>query len=371
MSLSMFVPRFMDENNRNAQNNNARSLLRYWPESDFRITTLTYGSPDREAVCRKGVRIIRLWRRHGWMFHLFLRYLRHYDLVFYPGVHAADAAGLRLRRLLGFSSPVIATLEGLLGDDRREKEYSEWAGHPVFCQHVPTEVLHRSDEILRSADHIIAISPFLAKIGKLRYGDKFSVLPLGIDLSLFHPPAEKKRGRVRVISAGRVESHKQPEMFLSLAERYPEAEFFWYGEGALRRTLTEDAKARKLINISFPGELPPSELADAFRNADIFVMPSRAEGAPKVVQEAAACGLPVVLFGFYQAPSVIDEENGFVVWNNDGMYDRVEKLLKDPELRESMGRNGSRLAAGWDWRQIAPQWEQTLARQLLHVRSLA
>ena len=42
--------------------------------------------------------------------------------------------GRRLRRLTGRRVPMVATLEGLLGGADREREYSEWAKHPVYCQ---------------------------------------------------------------------------------------------------------------------------------------------------------------------------------------------------------------------------------------------
>ena len=43
------------------------------------------------------------------------------------------------------------------------------------------------DALYRRADHVIAISPFLAEMGRRRYGDKFSVVPLGINDSIFIP----------------------------------------------------------------------------------------------------------------------------------------------------------------------------------------
>jgi glycosyltransferase involved in cell wall biosynthesis len=348
----------MDADNLNAQNKNAQLLLRHWPKSDWHITTLTYNTPDQVVAARKDTEIVRLWRRHGWKLNLFLRYLKHYDIVFYPGVHAADFAGLRWRRRLGFSSPVVATLEGLLGNAQREKEYSEWAGHPVFCQHVPPALLRQVDALLQNADYIIAISPFLAEMGRRRYGDKFSVLPLGIDISRFYPAKAKKTGRVKVVSAGRVEPHKRPEIFLELARNNPRADFIWYGEGALRGPLMQEAHSRGQCNIAFPGSKLPSELADAFREADIFVMPSLSEGVPKVTQEAAACGLPIVLFGFYEAPTVINGGNGFVVWDNGELFDKVSHLIGNRKLREEMGWRSAELARQLDWQMVASNWHE-------------
>lgn len=88
MSCSLFIPRLMDADNLNAQNKNAQLLLRHWPESDWHITTLTYNAPDPKVATRKDMEIVRLWRRHGWMLHLFLRYLRRYDAVVEAKAHS-------------------------------------------------------------------------------------------------------------------------------------------------------------------------------------------------------------------------------------------------------------------------------------------
>lgn len=360
MSYSMFVPRLMDEHNLNAQNKNAQLILGNWGVSDWHITTLSYDKPDKLVAARNDTEIVRLWRRHGWMAHLFLRYLRHYDLVFYPGIHAADTAGLKWQRRLGFSAPLISTLEGLVGNEARQAEYTDWAGHAVFCQHVPPKVLRRADEILQSADHVIAISPFLAEMGKRRYGDKFSVLPLGIASTLFYPAARPVNKRIKVVSAGGVKTSKRPEFFLELARRYPQADFTWYGEGDMRCALQAQAAQLGLDNLSFPGPLSPRLLGDAFRQADIFVMPSRSEGVPKVTQEAAACGLAQVIFGYYEAPSVVDAHNGFVVWDDEAFFARVGELIDNPRLVSTLGQAGAEMARAWDWTLVAAKWRERL-----------
>lgn len=356
----MFVPRLMDEHNLNAQNKNAQLILRNWGVPDWHITTLAYDIPDKLVAARKDTEIVRLWRRYGWMAHLFLRYLSHYDLVFYPGIHAADTAGLRWRRRLGLVSPMISTLEGLVGDQERQKEYAKWAGHAVFCQHVSPAVLRRADDVLQSADHVIAISPFLAEMGKRRFGDKFSVLPLGIDTSLFYPQNRPENKRLKVVSAGGVKANKRPELFLELARRYSQADFTWYGEGDMRSALQAQAAQLGLNNLVFPGPLSPRLLGDAFRQADIFVMPSQSEGVPKVTQEAAACGLVQVIFGYYEAPSVVDGHNGFVVWDDEEFFMRVGELIGSPGLISTLGQAGAEMARAWDWTLVAAKWQERL-----------
>ena len=164
--------------------------------------------------------------------------------------------GRRLRRLTGRRVPMVATLEGLLGGADREREYSEWAKHPVYCQAVDMKtVIQGADALYRRADHVIAISPFLAEMGRRRYGDKFSVVPLGINDSIFFSPEQQQRAvRTRVVSAGNLKQGKRPDMFVELAKRHPEADFVWYGGHGSQELAIFQAKARRIRKFVFPGQ---------------------------------------------------------------------------------------------------------------------
>ena len=128
--------------------------------------------------------------------------------------------GRRLRRLTGRRVPMVATLEGLLGGADREREYSEWAKHPVYCQAVDMKTwIQGADALYRRADHVIAISPFLAEMGRRRYGDKFSVVPLGINDSIFYSKdSSEVNARPRVVSAGTLQERKRPDIFRGISE---------------------------------------------------------------------------------------------------------------------------------------------------------
>lgn len=358
MAIKILVPRFLDEANTNAQNLNAKALLSRFQDSGMEWWATHYATADTKVGKNKNVRLVQLWRGRLSRVRMFLFYLQQADVIFYPGGVPNAYLALRIGRWLRPKRIVIATLEGLAGTESREKELAEIAGHPVHCHRIPEDLQQRLDQEFASADHVIAISPFLARVGTHLYGDKFSVLPLGIDLSIFHPPLEARPlGRPVVVSAGAVKKHKRPEIFLELARRHPEADFIWFGNGDSRVALQRMTSEMGLNNLQFPGPLSPKQLADAFRNADLFVMPSKSEGVPKVTQEAAACGLPVILFGFYEAPSVVDCENGFVVWDDTELFDRLKELLASPDLRRHMGACGARMALDLSWDLVAQRWE--------------
>lgn len=360
----IFVAQYADVSNNNPQVLNTRALLSRFHDTRCEWLVPYFTDPDPAVAANPNVRLIKLWPWRFWTWHKFLLYQLKVDAVFYPGPYWFDDLALQLRRLTGRKVPFITTLEGLGGDQDRQNTLSEWAGHPVYCQQVPERLLRRIDRVQREADHVIAISPFLAKMGKRLYGDKFSVLPLGVDGRTFFPVKAKDHQRFRVMGAGRIYTNKRPALFLEFAARFPQADFVWFGEGELRAQLLSEKEQRGLENVFFPGAVANSQLAEEMRNSHLFVLPSSSEGVPKVTQEAAACGLPVIIFGFYEAPSVINEENGYVVWNDEDLFDRVGELIDDPEKAKNMGACGCEMAKGWDWDAVAARWEDVILKVL-------
>jgi glycosyltransferase involved in cell wall biosynthesis len=296
---------------------------------------------------------------------VFASYFEHFDAVFCPGIHHfTDWAALKARASLGRPLPIVMTIEGLLGvagDDVFDRRYSEVAGHPTFSQKVPRPLWRRVSDLYEMADHIVAISPFLARQATAQYGAKVSMLGLGVDTALFRRGRWERRPRPRVVCAANVRAHKQPHVFLDLAARFPGADFVWFGDGELRAPLLEQAMQAGIGNLHFPGAIASAVLACEFAASDIMVLPSRNEGVPKVTQEAAAAGLAQIVFGFYEAPSVVDGINGFVVSSEEEMAAKLALLLDDPDLAERFGRAGADMAQAWSWDLIAPQWQQRIS----------
>lgn len=86
--------------------------------------------------------------------------------------------------------------------------------------------------------------------------------------------------------------------------------------------------------IEYMGYLTRPELDDFLSHADIFVMPTKAEGLPRVIIEAMAKGLPAITSPVSGNPELVS--NHFLV-NYDDVYtlaDRIEELIKDKKLYE-------------------------------------
>ncbi|QDC38056.1 glycosyltransferase family 4 protein [Sphingobium fuliginis] len=116
----------------------------------------------------------------------------------------------------------------------------------------------------------------------------------GVNTDLFSP-GNKLRGafglpeneRVAVF-VGRFVEKKGLSVLRELARMRPDISFALAGFGPI------DPAAWGLPNIRVLGRLNRGMVADLFRSADLLILPSIGEGYPLVIQEAMACGLPVV-----------------------------------------------------------------------------
>lgn len=101
---------------------------------------------------------------------------------------------------------------------------------------------------------------------------------------------------------------------------------------------------------TYLGQVPRSQVQEEFRRADIFVLPTLAEGMALVHLEAMACGLPVITTP--ECGSVVrDGIDGFVVprRNARALADRIQQLIEDRAQRTTMGAAARERARHYSW----------------------
>jgi glycosyltransferase involved in cell wall biosynthesis len=95
-------------------------------------------------------------------------------------------------------------------------------------------------------------------------------------------------------------------------------------------------------NVIIHGFIEPSQTPNIFKNMDILVLPSKVESFSMATAEAMAIGIPVIAYDVDGPKYLIDDGiTGFLVRLNDinELSDKIEILLKNSDLRISMGRN--------------------------------
>jgi len=156
-----------------------------------------------------------------------------------------------------------------------------------------------------------------------------------------------------VFSAKLVE-RKDPMTLLRAYEQLPDREraaVLFLGDGALREPLETFAREHTLGNIHFAGFVNQSELPKYYGMSDVFVLPSTYEPRGAVINEAMACGLPVIVTDRCGSIGdiVLEGENAFVYPAGDAeaLAQSMARLITDPELRTRMAQRSGEIIATW------------------------
>lgn len=116
------------------------------------------------------------------------------------------------------------------------------------------------------------------------------------------------------------------------------------GAGPLAEQLAAQAQAAGVADVvALVGPLGQQDLPDRYRAADVFCLPSFAEGLPVVLMEAMASGLPVVTTAIAGIPELVqDHRTGLVVppGRADLVADALVELAREPALRRRLGEAG-------------------------------
>jgi glycosyltransferase involved in cell wall biosynthesis len=155
--------------------------------------------------------------------------------------------------------------------------------------------------LLARADRVVFISEITARhFAGVRFRASPELIFNGVDTATFRPVADaggkadirRRLGlpvdRPVLLFVGRFVEKKGLHALERMARRRPDVEWAFAGWGPL------DPGRWRLPNVRVFSELSGRSLAPLYQAADAFVLPSTGEGFPLVVQEALACGLPVV-----------------------------------------------------------------------------
>lgn len=204
---------------------------------------------------------------------------------------------------------------------------------------------------LQQSDQIIAISHFTA-----HKGIAVNHLPphkIQILHNCFDPkwtiPASSQTERTgqRLLTVARIslaEQYKGHDYVLRtlpyLRPEFPEIHYDIVGDGDGRPALEAMAQELGVADmVTFHGFVSATQLQTHYQAADIFIMPSRAEGFGFVFLEAMAYGLPVIAGNQDASPEVIVEgETGCLVdpTDVDALTEALVNLLRDPRQRQQL-----------------------------------
>ena len=214
--------------------------------------------------------------------------------------------------------------------------------------------LYRLREKIAGASFLRCVSKFcrsqLMKAGSPDDWGKMEVCPLGVDPDLFRPRRAPAGGALHVMCVSRLVPAKGHTVLLAamaiLVKRGRRVHVDLVGDGPYRQAFESEA-ARLMVaaHTTFHGSVNQHRVLELLESADIFVLPSFAEGVPVCLMEAMAMEIPCVSTIIAGIPELIQSgKEGLLVPASDpeSLASAVEMLMDDPELRFSLGREGRR-----------------------------
>jgi glycosyltransferase involved in cell wall biosynthesis len=238
-----------------------------------------------------------------------------------------------------------------------------------------------------AAIHYTAIDEKQKVESSLHLATKGIVIPNGIDLSEFIPAQRPKAfgeyfpelaGKKYLLFLSRINQKKGlnllVEAFEGIAANFPQMQLVIAGpdnEG-YGATIKSLIKEKGLIKQTFfTGLLSGDKKIAAYRDAELFVLPSYSENFGMSVVEAMACGTPVIVSDQVGiAPNIEEHQAGIIVKTEpESISKAIQLLLINETLKRKIAVNGMRMAEEqYNIRSVADKFIKQY-QNIIHERS--
>ncbi len=323
----------------NAQNLNCRALASYLDKDKFEVLSMKISEKSKVI---QGVNYFNCIKPYKISTSLAMIWgLLKSEIAYFPKHLDTPNWILILAKIIG--RKVFTTIEMNMCDRNKKNLIDNFGGIDKLKNHFDL------------IPNIYGISNFIVDNAKCGVILNEKVLHLGVDLDLYKP--DEKKELSNIVFIGNVIKQKGLYDFLDLAIRFPELSFHIIGKGYLLNEL----QLRKIKNISFHGQLDPIAVSNMLQDMDLLFLPSRSEGFPKVILEAAASGIPSIVYSDYGADRWINHgANGFVVSDFHEVVEIVNRLINEKFLLQSCSRKVVGLANEFSWDKKIKRWEEEI-----------
>jgi len=207
---------------------------------------------------------------------------------------------------------------------------------------------------VRRAALLIANSHFAAaKLQRLYGRTADAVVYPGVDLALFQPGGTPAG---YALTVGRLAPEKGLERLFESWRELPELPLHVIGSGASE--YMAELRQQAPGGVVFRGELEPTHVAEAYRNATVAVFAPHGEEFGIAPLEAMASAVPVVAWrdgGLVE--TVVDGQTGYLVSDAVTLRQRVRLLAHDADRRRVLGQAARQRAEAFSWQRTAADME--------------
>lgn len=293
--------------------------------------------------------------------------LRSGDVI----LHAYKASFLRL---LGQVNPdaiyvnhepyALATAQVYLANRLRNQKPIGFYSCQNISKRYPPPFCWTEAMVLKRSSFFFPISIDVETVFRNKgYAGRSTVLPLGVDLSVYRPRADSaalkaslaRDGEILIGYVGRIVPEKGLLTLLKALALIQDLSWrlVIVGAGPFAEHFDAEARALGLTDRIKHAGFVPHEQAPRYLSAlDLLVLPSETqpnwkEQFGRVVIEAMACGTPVVGSDSGEIPNLIRDTGGGLVFKErqpQEMANRLATLIREPALRAELAAKGRQAA---------------------------
>lgn len=168
------------------------------------------------------------------------------------------------------------------------------------------------------------------------------------------PRPPRAVGPYAVVSVGSLEQlYKAPDVLIRAAaiclRDGVDLRVVFVGDGKHRAELEKLSQALRIRDrVEFAGQLPPgASVRERLDRADLFALPSRAEGLPGALLEAMARGLPCIGSALGGIPELLPPEDLVPPGDAAALARLIAAVLRDPARRALMAARNLETARGY------------------------
>jgi L-malate glycosyltransferase len=177
--------------------------------------------------------------------------------------------------------------------------------------------------VLRLPGVVTAVCEYLARpIRDIRKDRPTLVVPCIVPLAEPLTPRREGASPLRLVAVGGLIDRKDPltavETVAELGRRGVVARLSWVGDGPLRRAVRDRARVAGVDDrVELVGSVPAEAVGTHVDEADVFLLPTRADNFCTAAAEALAHGRPVVVGHRGGQAEYVDDEVGALVYDQD------------------------------------------------------
>jgi 1,2-diacylglycerol-3-alpha-glucose alpha-1,2-galactosyltransferase len=214
-----------------------------------------------------------------------------------------------------------------------------------------------------SAAVVLAVAPHVKDdLKRIGVTTRIEVLTNPVNEARFYvDPAFRIEGRKRLgldagakvaLSVGQIQPRKGVAEFIETARLCPDVTFVWLG-GRPFKGLTADVKgldakiAAATPNVRFPGTVKLEEMPFYYSAADLFFFPSWQENCALAINEAMACGVPMLLKDNPEYGPLYGPDHYLKALDPQGYAWQIQAFFEDAALQEKLREASLAVAKGF------------------------